>query len=77
MLLQDARRTVVCPVHEATWPGSRVSYVVLMSPFSMCVLPVIPFRMNESRCQAKPSQAKVLTGGRRLALRASRRRPVC
>jgi len=45
-------------------PGSR-GYVagqsgvvssVLMSPFLMCVLPVTPFRINESRCQAKPSQ---------------------
>jgi len=28
VLLQDARRAVVCPVHEATWPGSRTSYLL-------------------------------------------------
>ena len=45
---------------------SGVVSSVLMSPFFMCVLPVTPFRMNcllLKPSQAKPSQAKVLTGG--------------
>ena len=44
---------------------SGVVSSVLLSPFLMYVLPVTPFRMNESRSQAKPSRAepKVLTGG--------------
>jgi len=33
VLLQEARRAVVCPVHEATWPVSRASYLL-----SWCVL---------------------------------------
>ena len=49
---------------------------VLMSPFLMCVLPVAPFRINEPRSKIA-SQVKVLTGGRRLAHRASRRPRVC
>ena len=70
---------------------SGVVSSVLMSPFFMCVLPVTPFRMNESRSsQAKPSQAKPrqdkpsqakpsqsVKWGRRLGRRASRRPPVC
>ena len=57
---------VVCPVHEASWPGSRALITVLMLQsflngscswvFSVC-------RCRSTVFQAKPSQAKELTGG--------------
>ena len=50
VLLQDARRAVVCPAHEATWPGSRASYLLSWWVLSWCVcLPVTPIRKKESR----------------------------
>ena len=34
--------------------NSGVVSSLLISPFLICVLPVTSFRINESRCQAKP-----------------------
>jgi hypothetical protein len=60
VLLQDAWRAVVCPVHEATWPGSRALYLLSWWVLSWCVCCRLllsewtAFRSS----QAKPSQTK-------------------
>jgi len=69
---------------------SGVVSSAFMSPFLMCVLPVTPFRIKESHCQAKPSQAnpskakpiqakpsQSFNWGWRLAPSASQRPPAC
>jgi len=49
--LQDARRAMVCPVHEAMWPGSRASYLLSWWVLSLCVCCwlLLSKWMNESR----------------------------
>ena len=71
-------RVVVCPVHEASWPGSRALITVLMlSCWYVFLLNADVEWMNDSDSLAKPSQAKVLTGGGDLREAQVERPPVC